>query len=370
MGIGSDVVLGSDFESTKKELQRLLPGQNLSDADYNWWANNGGAEAVRKEFTPVEANGPTQGEYNRALQSQADTLAQFNAREANAANTQRSGSTNASDLWSQYGSDPAALQNAMQQGGVTAGDLANAVGVDGKLMVSYLQQRLSPGYSRYKSLDELSTPTPQMGASFGASPAPTVDPYTQRINSFLSANPGASDSQIRHWMNVNQIDSWQMSKATGIPLEDVFKRYDSAAPTHSAPDPSGAYGAGFYQGQAVAPTGAPSPVAPPTTSPVNPSPTGLIPTYQSRQPTTYQPATPAPVRLIQASQSRVSNPAMNANAVTAVSGLPVNQSRFEFAAQPSTTGLLSTAATDDYLQRMRDRAIADPRYVSSIDRSR
>jgi hypothetical protein len=146
-----------DYTATKNELQRLLPGRNLSDADYNWWANNGGAEAVRREFTPVEANGPTQGEYERALQSEKDTMEAWKRQRENVANVETTSNGDlAKQLWSQYGntSDPTELQMAMKKTGVTAGDIASAAGVPAKAMAGYLSQYLNPAVTKFGSLQD------------------------------------------------------------------------------------------------------------------------------------------------------------------------------------------------------------------------
>ena len=39
-------------------LQQFLPGQALTEADYAWWTNNGGVDAVRNAFAPAPAVTP------------------------------------------------------------------------------------------------------------------------------------------------------------------------------------------------------------------------------------------------------------------------------------------------------------------------
>ncbi len=270
-------------EDVKTALQDLLPGRPLTDADYEYWTTHGGLNAVQNEFARVAPSGPTQGEYDRQLQNEAGQLSQFNSREANAANQNTSGASGLSELWSQYGGDPAALQNAMQQRGVTAGDLAGQVGVDGGVMVDYLQQRLSPGYSRYKTLEELSAPTPQYGAVFGASipadiaaqnanywdtayrptstqvdgggfsiggtgggkspvqPVPVAQSVStpssipasdaisdHTINSWFLANPGWNTDMLKGFMSSYGLTPEQVARATGRNPTDFIKEVNAA----------------------------------------------------------------------------------------------------------------------------------------------
>lgn len=54
--------------SVKAALDAALPGQKLTDADYHWWTNNGGAAAVQNTWgTPAPAPAPTSGSGNNGF---------------------------------------------------------------------------------------------------------------------------------------------------------------------------------------------------------------------------------------------------------------------------------------------------------------
>lgn len=79
------------------------------------------------------------------------------------------------------------------------------------------------------------------------------------VAAWLQQNPNASDSDIKRWMDTNTVDVWQVAAATGIPVDEVTRRYSAASYTPSVVDQSGAWGAGFA-----------TPVyTPPTVNPAN-----------------------------------------------------------------------------------------------------
>lgn len=138
--------------------------------------------------------------------------------------------------------------------------------------------------------------------------------------------------------------------------------FDTRTPATGSP------GGGMGNDPVSTTTGSNAPAPRPEQPISSPITSGLIPSYQSSRSQSYTPATPSPLQLTQVSASRVSNPAVNANAVSAVSGQPLNQSRFINAAQPTNTGLLSMADTESYLREMRARALANPNNVATVDR--
>jgi hypothetical protein len=124
------------------------------------------------------------------------------------------------------GASDATIAAAMNQYGVTPQQMSEATGVP-----------LEQVQSRY---DAVMQPAPQP-----MSPAPTTPPppqkpniTTQDIQNWFAQNPGASDVTIANAMKQYGVTPQQMSQATGVPVDQVISRYNTALgikPTTTTP---------------------------------------------------------------------------------------------------------------------------------------
>lgn len=48
------------------------------------------------------------------------------------------------------------------------------------------------------------------------------------VAAWFRANPSATDAQIVTWMKTNQVDAWQVSKVTGVSVDEITRRYAAA----------------------------------------------------------------------------------------------------------------------------------------------
>lgn len=105
-----------------------------------------------------------------------------------------------------------------------------------------------PGEIRHFGMDEYGRGA---GEGFGTAPPPGMQPIYQPtpspspnaggiaglpsvldtdVQSWLGANPGASDRDIRAAMDQYGVGADQMARVTGLPMDQIQQRYNAAAP--------------------------------------------------------------------------------------------------------------------------------------------
>jgi uncharacterized protein YneF (UPF0154 family) len=110
----------------------------------------------------------------------------------------------------------AQIRSAMNEFKVTPAQVAAATGVPFEQV-----------QSRY---DYAGSPVPTTSDKFlsVAAPAPRGGFTNQQVTDFLAANPNMSDAQIRTAMDLHGVGVGQMAAATGLPMDQVQSRYNSA----------------------------------------------------------------------------------------------------------------------------------------------